>query len=460
MPSPDKHGSLTGPGLGGAAADARLMDRLRRFLEADDALEKIQKATRTGTTCVDTASRTPHWGRNAVPLIPEKAATESSATENGEDSIPIDGADLFSSASQGSKPAGADYAGSPLGSSRSSNGKAIGDFPAREVASPLPPLPAAAANISPWDGAAFRETGDEEGPRAQAPRVGMVGTLSKSSDAPARLATMRTPPRKVPMLGPGAEALPRDSATPLATRAVRSPPSNASQQEDLTEAIGKHIREKYGRPWPDMDSVHPGGEPSARSEGSGSQTISKWGSTGGSQGRTDKPKCSLSSSDLRIGVPMTHRGSPRGQSDKGALRYLDIPQTSLADFQEYAKSLINKASLECSEMNPYIRALCDHRRSMTEGVVDLWAEHVDSLEARLATQRCGALATLNIPPIKDRPRHGVFVDCVHAECALHHGAFQFSPGREDTKEIHALEANSSSSSTTAGTSAGVVERPL
>lgn len=101
---------------------------------------------------------------------------------------------------------------------------------------------------------------------------------------------------------------------------------------------------------------------------------------------------------LRICVPRSEgeakvEDSPAGQE---GLRYLDIPEAGMETFKAFAKGIASKISLECSEMNPYIRALKDHRKSILEGSVDLMEEEVDSLEVRLGTQRDDALARLDV----------------------------------------------------------------
>ncbi|CAK0796534.1 unnamed protein product, partial [Prorocentrum cordatum] len=56
-----------------------------------------------------------------------------------------------------------------------------------------------------------------------------------------------------------------------------------------------------------------------------------------------------------------------------------------------------EVSLEFSSLNPYVQALCEHRREISAGQKELADEAVDSLEVRMATQRASALATLEVP---------------------------------------------------------------
>lgn len=52
--------------------------------------------------------------------------------------------------------------------------------------------------------------------------------------------------------------------------------------------------------------------------------------------------------------------------------------------------------------DPYVKALAIHREELLASQVNLEKEHVDSLEARLSTQRFDALATLRLPPECER----------------------------------------------------------
>jgi len=102
---------------------------------------------------------------------------------------------------------------------------------------------------------------------------------------------------------------------------------------------------------------------------------------------------------FRLGIPVTDRDTLRtddGEYDaERDLRYLQISHQSRKRFQEYAKSLKEQLSVECADCNPYVQALAAHRQELADQVVRLDEEVVDSLAARLATQRSGALASLH-----------------------------------------------------------------
>jgi len=112
---------------------------------------------------------------------------------------------------------------------------------------------------------------------------------------------------------------------------------------------------------------------------------------------------------FRLGIPRLEYDTPRshpesmedGQSQDSErdLRYLRISNSGRKQFQEYAKSLAEQMSVECADCNPYIQALAAHRQELEEQVVNLDEERVDSLAARLATQRSSALAELALPSL-------------------------------------------------------------
>eukprot|EP00747_Dinoflagellata_sp_TGD_P184927 gnl/TRDRNA2_/TRDRNA2_41048_c0_seq1.p1 gnl/TRDRNA2_/TRDRNA2_41048_c0~~gnl/TRDRNA2_/TRDRNA2_41048_c0_seq1.p1 ORF type:complete len:414 (-),score=90.92 gnl/TRDRNA2_/TRDRNA2_41048_c0_seq1:88-1329(-) len=141
---------------------------------------------------------------------------------------------------------------------------------------------------------------------------------------------------------------------------------------------------------------------------------------------------------FRLGIPRSDRGDDRRDSD---MRYLQIPEADRKQFQQYAKALAEKMSVECADSNPYIQALCAHRAELLKGVVDLEDEVVDSLPSRLATQRYDALATLNTAEVRSAADiGGSVVACRPEHCSTG------GPGKEE------WEAHSSSSTATTAAS--------
>eukprot|EP00747_Dinoflagellata_sp_TGD_P209958 gnl/TRDRNA2_/TRDRNA2_83314_c0_seq1.p1 gnl/TRDRNA2_/TRDRNA2_83314_c0~~gnl/TRDRNA2_/TRDRNA2_83314_c0_seq1.p1 ORF type:complete len:360 (-),score=66.57 gnl/TRDRNA2_/TRDRNA2_83314_c0_seq1:35-1114(-) len=122
---------------------------------------------------------------------------------------------------------------------------------------------------------------------------------------------------------------------------------------------------------------------------------------------------------FRLGIPRS-ASSIDGSHAEGATRYLHIPQADRRQFQQYAKALATRMSVECADSNPYIQALNAHRAELLQGVVDLQDEVVDSLPSRLATQRSDALATLKAEKGERAANFGGSVlpmTCGDGECA-------------------------------------------
>lgn len=78
-------------------------------------------------------------------------------------------------------------------------------------------------------------------------------------------------------------------------------------------------------------------------------------------------------------------------------RYHEVSDGDLSDFRAFARTVANRARLECTTANPYIQALAAHRLELEQGIFDA-TKDVNSLEMRLATQRHDALATLRVNP--------------------------------------------------------------
>jgi len=93
---------------------------------------------------------------------------------------------------------------------------------------------------------------------------------------------------------------------------------------------------------------------------------------------------------MRLGI------TPTGTADDRSMRYLHIHEKGRDQFQQFAKSLIDQLSVECAESNPYVKALCAHRQEMLDSTLDLSKEVVDSLPARLGTERLDNLASMTI----------------------------------------------------------------
>lgn len=71
--------------------------------------------------------------------------------------------------------------------------------------------------------------------------------------------------------------------------------------------------------------------------------------------------------------------------------------------KESGKLPLHKTSEYMKAMSdPYVKALAIHREELLASQVNLEKEHVDSLAARLSTQRFDALATLRLPPECER----------------------------------------------------------
>mmetsp|Transcript_19426 Transcript_19426/g.42436 ORF Transcript_19426/g.42436 Transcript_19426/m.42436 type:complete len:330 (-) Transcript_19426:186-1175(-) len=157
-----------------------------------------------------------------------------------------------------------------------------------------------------------------------------------------------------------------------------------SRSVDLTKALEKHILQHRGFAQPAYIPPPP------RLAGH-LKVPAKRSFSSSRQGKA-------SSSSVRLGVPRSidetqlglEQGSPR------TWRYLDVPGEELDGFRQFARDLSHKASVECAPWNPYVQALAAHRRAMEDCTVNLDSENVDSLEARLATQRTDAVAALSV----------------------------------------------------------------
>jgi len=127
-------------------------------------------------------------------------------------------------------------------------------------------------------------------------------------------------------------------------------------------------------------------------------------------GRADSsssPRRSMGRRSFRFAVPRTaEEGAPpapeqqpRAAHEEGAggagLRYLHVSSHNCKQFQDFARELAARTSLECADVNPYVQALSAHRKELLRCANDL-SEAVDSLPSRLATQRTSALATLSV----------------------------------------------------------------
>mmetsp|Transcript_12158 Transcript_12158/g.28364 ORF Transcript_12158/g.28364 Transcript_12158/m.28364 type:complete len:375 (+) Transcript_12158:113-1237(+) len=149
-------------------------------------------------------------------------------------------------------------------------------------------------------------------------------------------------------------------------------------------------------------------------------------------------------SQLRFGVPVSddaRREADRG--DKAAhsceegsreetpslheeddLQYLVVPESARTRFQEYAKALAARMSIECADRNPFIQALQEHREELqrTSSLALEQDNQVPSLPSRLATRSEG-MATLH----EDAPQEPavgssrVGVNDVFAQCRLQCG---------------------------------------
>merc|ERR1712046_199658 len=65
---------------------------------------------------------------------------------------------------------------------------------------------------------------------------------------------------------------------------------------------------------------------------------------------------------LTFGMPRTDEDSPRSDS----LKFLDIPEKGMQQFQEFAKALKTQMSRECAESNPYVQALVAQREAIAQ----------------------------------------------------------------------------------------------
>jgi hypothetical protein len=131
---------------------------------------------------------------------------------------------------------------------------------------------------------------------------------------------------------------------------------------------------------------------------------------------------------LRLGIPQTQTGVDQNERN---MKYLHIPERGREQFQQFAKALKDKLSVECAESNPYVKALCAHRQEMADSGLDLGKEAVDSLPARLATERYDALASMQMSEDLLREHQNCDIYCSRAHCETRH--------RWDMMELHLPE---------------------
>jgi len=112
---------------------------------------------------------------------------------------------------------------------------------------------------------------------------------------------------------------------------------------------------------------------------------------------------------LRLGI------TPTGTAEDQNMRYVHIQEKGREQFQHFAKALIDQLSVECAESNPYVKALCAHRQEMQESTLDLRKEVVDSLAARLGTEREDNLATMTVSEERER-RTALGFSCQRQPC--------------------------------------------
>jgi len=121
---------------------------------------------------------------------------------------------------------------------------------------------------------------------------------------------------------------------------------------------------------------------------------------------------------LRLGIPQTQ--SPTEDRNERNMKYIHIPERGREQFQQFAKALKDKLSVECAESNPYVKALCAHRQEMADSGLDLGKEAVDSLPARLATERYDALASMEMSEEFLRERQHCDLYCHRSHCEARH----------------------------------------
>lgn len=125
--------------------------------------------------------------------------------------------------------------------------------------------------------------------------------------------------------------------------------------------------------------------------------------------RTSSSTASAIMWKLKLGIPQTEE-SAEDQQERN-MKYIHIPERGREQFQQFAKALKDKLTVECAESNPYVKALCQHRQEMAESGLDLGNEAVDSLPARLATERSDALASMETDEDMARERSGERQNC-------------------------------------------------
>jgi len=108
-------------------------------------------------------------------------------------------------------------------------------------------------------------------------------------------------------------------------------------------------------------------------------------------------------SKMRLGI------TPSGNPDDLDMRYIHVHEHSRDKFQQFAKAFIGQLSVECAESNPYVKALCAHRQELSESALDLQKEAVDSLAARLGTERVDNLATMTVS--QEQRRNNCDINC-------------------------------------------------
>lgn len=190
------------------------------------------------------------------------------------------------------------------------------------------------------------------------------------------------------------------SSSDQTRRQPRSEPLSASPQAVVQAprglgVVNREISEPFGSlPQTDWDASEAGRDTAARASNASSGTSVPAATSLLSAEAPRSVSPSQASSNflwkMRLGI------TPTGSADDRNMRYLHIHEKGRDHFQKFAKSLIDQLSVECAESNPYVKALCAHRQEMMESTLDLKKEVVDSLAARLGTERVDNLATMTV----------------------------------------------------------------
>lgn len=197
--------------------------------------------------------------------------------------------------------------------------------------------------------------------------------------------------------------IPKSSGGPLQARSAAwtpapSPPADDDDDDlvelDLTHGPAaeglSHAVKNYQKHHPNLMSQKGGSASSScawtsrsRGEGGASRQMVRF----------SVPRSSRKGNEPPSPPSEAHMSDPSSASRSGGLRYLSVSDEDRQRFQEYARSLTTEASRQAMINNPYVQALYLHRQEMQKSVQH--PEHqADSLAARLATSRSGALATL------------------------------------------------------------------